>query len=155
MQTHTISGAQLFDDPQSDFDTIAAEVALTHHENWNGEGGYPGWLDPVTGEVLRKDENGRPLPRKGEEIPLWGRIVAIADVYDALICRRVYKEPWDEDKVFAELRSQSGKKFDPQIVDIFFEALPHIQQITKRYPDSDCACAESTTESSPKPASAP
>lgn len=141
MQTHTIFGAQLFDDPQSDFDAIAAEVALTHHENWNGENGYPGWLDPVSGEVLRKDADGRPLPRKGEEIPLWGRIVAIADVYDALICRRVYKEPWDEERVYTELRSLSGKKFDPQIVDIFFEALPHIQQITKRYPDSDC-CGE-------------
>ncbi len=135
MQTHTISGAKLFDDPQSDFDGIAAEVALTHHENWDGENGYPGWVDPVSGAVLQADEGGRPLPRKGEEIPLWGRIVSIADVYDALICRRVYKEPWDEERVYEELRGLSGKKFDPRLIDIFFEILPRIQQIRERNPD--------------------
>jgi HD-GYP domain-containing protein (c-di-GMP phosphodiesterase class II) len=136
MQTHTVYGAQLFDDPQSDFDGIAAEVALTHHENWDGTG-YPGWIDPNTGKILRKDKAGNPVPRKGEEIPLWGRIVAVADVYDALLCRRVYKEPWEEERVYAELRALSGKKFDPQIVDIFFEILPRIKQVRTRYPDSD------------------
>ena len=140
MQTHTVYGAQLFDDPQSDFDGIAAEVALTHHENWDGSG-YPGWIDPITGKVLIKDKDGHPQPRKGEEIPLWGRIVAIADVYDALLCRRVYKEPWEDEKVYAELRSLSGKKFDPQVVDIFFEILPRIKQVRTRYPDMECECA--------------
>jgi len=139
MQTHTIAGAQLFDDPQSDFDGIAAEVALTHHENWDGTG-YPGYIDPCSGEILQKDKYGKPKLRKKDEIPLWGRIVAIADVYDALICRRVYKEPWDEGRVYDELRSQSGKKFDPEIVDIFFEILPRIKQIRRRYPDVDCEC---------------
>ncbi len=137
MQTHTIFGAKLFDDPQSDLDTVAAEVALTHHESWDGKGGYPGWVDPVTDKILKKRRDGSPRPRKGEEIPLWGRIVSIADVYDALICRRVYKEPWDEDKVYSELRSLAGTKFDPSLIEIFFEILPRIQQIRERNPDAE------------------
>ena len=136
MQTHTCSGARLFDDPQSDFDTIAAEVALTHHENWDGTG-YPGWIDPATGEVLRTDPEGKPLKLKGEEIPLWGRIVAIADVYDALVSKRVYKAAWNEEDVLKEIRTMAGTKFDPELVDIFFEVLPRIQEIRERYPDQD------------------
>ncbi len=137
MQTHTIYGAKLFDDPQSDLDSVAAEVALTHHESWDGKGGYPGWVDPATGKILKKRRDGSPRTRKGEEIPLWGRIVSIADVYDALICRRVYKEPWDEDKVYSELRSLAGTKFDPSLIEIFFEILPRIQQIRERNPDAE------------------
>jgi len=136
MQTHTCSGARLFDDPQSDFDTIAAEVALTHHENWDGTG-YPGWVDPATGAVERTDEEGKPLKRKGVEIPLWGRIVAIADVYDALVSKRVYKAAWNEEDVLKEIKAMSGTKFDPELVDIFFEVLPRIQEIRERYPDQE------------------
>ncbi len=136
MQTHTVSGARLFDDPQSDFDTIAAEVSLTHHENWDGSG-YPGWIDPATGEVLRKDAEGRAVRRKGDEIPIWGRIVAIADVYDALMCRRVYKEAWDEDAVLNELRTLSGTKFDPELIEAFFEVYPRIREIRERYMDAE------------------
>jgi response regulator RpfG family c-di-GMP phosphodiesterase len=136
MQTHTCSGARLFDDPQSDFDTIAAEVAMTHHENWDGTG-YPGWIDPASGEVLRTDADGKPLKLKGEEIPLWGRIVAIADVYDALVSKRVYKAAWNEEDVLREIRDMSGSKFDPELVDIFFEVLPRIQEIRERYPDEE------------------
>ena len=72
---------------------------------------------------------------KGEEIPLGGRIVAVADVYDALISKRVYKEPWDSGKVYDEIRSMSGTKFDPEIVAAFFEILPRIEEIRSRYPD--------------------
>lgn len=136
MQTHTVSGARLFDDPQSDFDTIAAEVALTHHENWDGTG-YPGWIDPKTGEVLKRDAEGNPLKRKGEETPIWGRIVAIADVYDALMSRRVYKEAWNEDSVLDELRSLSGTKFDPELMECFFEVYPRIKDIRERYMDEE------------------
>ena len=136
MQTHTGSGARLFDDPQSDFDTIAAEVALTHPENWDGTG-YPGWIDPVSGAVLKADEAGKAVRRKGDEIPLWGRIVAIADVYDALMSRRVYKEAWDEDAVLAEIRSCSGTKFDPELIDAFFDVLPRIHDIRERHPDEE------------------
>lgn len=136
MQTHTVSGARLFDDPQSDFDTIAAEVSLTHHENWDGTG-YPGWINPSSGEVIRKDAEGRAVRRKGDEIPIWGRIVAIADVYDALMCRRVYKEAWDEDAVLNELRTLSGSKFDPELIEAFFEVYPRIREIRERYMDAE------------------
>ncbi|TFG78633.1 MAG: phosphohydrolase, partial [Spirochaetales bacterium] len=123
-------------DPLSDFDTVAAEVALTHHENWDGTG-YPGWIDPATREPLRTDENGRAKKRKGEEIPIWGRIVAIADVFDALISKRVYKEPWGEEKVLEEIHAMSGTKFDPEFVTLFFEVLPRIKDIRARYPELD------------------
>jgi response regulator RpfG family c-di-GMP phosphodiesterase len=134
MQTHTLCGARLFDDPQSDLDAIAAEVALTHHENWDGTG-YPGWVDPASGATLRQDTTGGILRRIADEIPLWGRMVAVADVFDALVSKRVYKAAWDEADVFKEIRNMAGTKFDPEIVDIFFEVLPRIQEIRARYPD--------------------
>jgi response regulator RpfG family c-di-GMP phosphodiesterase len=74
---------------------------------------------------------------KGEEIPIFARIVSLADVYDALSCRRVYKEAWDEDKVFEELKKCRGTKFDPELVDIFFNVLPHIKQVRDQYPEND------------------
>ena len=115
MKTHTVIGASLFQDAQSEFDAMAAQVAMTHHERWDGTG-YP--------EGLR-----------GTEIPLWGRITAVADVYDALSCRRVYKEAWTEEKVLEEIASQSGRQFDPEIVELFLEAVPNLRQIFERYPD--------------------
>ncbi|MBU0936481.1 MAG: HD domain-containing protein [Spirochaetes bacterium] len=134
MQTHTWAGARLFDDPQSDLDGIAADVALTHHDAWDGSG-YPGWVDPATGEAQKVDAEGKVLPRKGEEISVYGRIVAVADVFDALISSRVYKQAWTEEKVLEEMQSMSGTKFDPEILNIFFEIYPRIQQIRQRYPD--------------------
>ncbi|MDR1637234.1 MAG: HD domain-containing protein [Treponema sp.] len=135
MQHHTIYGAGLFYDPQSDLDNISWDIALTHHENWDGSG-YPGWVDPVTGKPVSTDSEGRPLGRKGEEIPFAGRIVAIADVFDALCSRRIYKEPWSEEQVLQEIRNLSGIKFDPELVDVFFEILPHIKQVQNFYPES-------------------
>jgi HD-GYP domain-containing protein (c-di-GMP phosphodiesterase class II) len=135
MQHHTIYGAALFDDPQSAMDNISRDIALTHHENWDGTG-YPGWIDPLTREPIRTSENGKALGRKGEDIPLGGRIVAIADVFDALCSRRVYKEPWSEEQVLAEIRQLAGTKFDPELVDIFFEILPSIKQIQSLYPEA-------------------
>lgn len=134
MKAHTIYGARLFDDPQSPLDSIAADVALTHHENWDGTG-YPGWVDPMTGTPVKAAADGKPLGRKTEEIPLGGRIVALADVFDALSSKRVYKKAWEEQDVFDEIRALSGKKFDPELVDIFFEILPSIKQIRELYPE--------------------
>lgn len=134
MQGHTCFGARLFDDIQSPLDVIASDIALTHHENWDGSG-YPGWIDPFTLKPIKTDGSGKPLGRKGEEIPLGGRIVAIADVFDALSSRRVYKEPWDEQSVYNEIRKLSGIKFDPELVEIFFEILPNIKQIRDLYPE--------------------
>ncbi|GHV76146.1 phosphohydrolase [Spirochaetia bacterium] len=134
MQRHTVFGAGLFDDLQSPLDTISRDIALTHHENWDGSG-YPGWIDPVTKQVIKADSQGNPRGRRGEEIPLPGRIVALADVYDALCSHRVYKEPWTEEQVLSEIRSMRGIKFDPELTDIFFEILPNIKQIQNLYPE--------------------
>lgn len=134
MKTHTLSGAQLFGDKQSEFDEMALEVALTHHENWDGTG-YPGWVDYMTLEPLKTDGDGKTLGRRGEEIPIWGRIVSIADVYDALRSKRIYKEAWNEEDVLKEIHGCAGTKFDPEVVEIFFEALPAIKQISERYPE--------------------
>jgi HD-GYP domain-containing protein (c-di-GMP phosphodiesterase class II) len=89
----------------------------------------------MTGESLPgyRTIDGKTIGRKGEETPLFGRIVAVADVYDALSSQRVYKEPWDQDRVLEELRSQRGKQFDPEIIDAFFLALDSIQAVGKRY----------------------
>ncbi|WP_461256808.1 HD domain-containing phosphohydrolase [Treponema sp. R80B11-R83G3] len=134
MQNHTIYGASLFRDTSSPVDILARDIALTHHENWDGTG-YPGWIDPLTGKAEKTNDEGKPLGRKGEEIPLGGRIVAIADVFDALCSKRVYKEPWSENEVLDEMRKLAGSKFDPELIDIFFEILPNIKQTQNRYPE--------------------
>jgi HD-GYP domain-containing protein (c-di-GMP phosphodiesterase class II) len=134
MQNHTVYGAGLFNDTRTPVDLLAKDIALTHHENWDGTG-YPGWVDPFTGAILKTNDQGKPLGKKGEEIPFGGRIVAIADVYDALCSKRVYKEPWKEEDVLAEMRKLSGIKFDPELIEIFFEVLPSIKQTESRYPE--------------------
>jgi len=136
MKQHTWLGARLFRDARSDFDEIAAEVALNHHERWDGKG-YPGYIDVNNGEAQpgKIDEHGRAIGKKGEDIPLYGRIVALADVYDALCSKRVYKEAWEEDKVLEVIREERGKQFDPDVVDAFFEQLEVIRSIAQRYPD--------------------
>jgi HD-GYP domain-containing protein (c-di-GMP phosphodiesterase class II) len=123
---------------QSDFEEVAAQVALNHHEKWDGTG-YPGHLDPFSIEVAAGHEatEGKALPKKEEEIPLYGRIVSVADVYDALSSRRSYKDPWDEDRVLEEMRRLSGKSFDPDVVNAFFDCLDTLRAIAKRYPDTD------------------
>jgi HD-GYP domain-containing protein (c-di-GMP phosphodiesterase class II) len=136
MKSHTYCGARLFRYKQSEFDEIALQVAMTHHENWDGTG-YPGNVDLETGKPRTKDKTGAAVRLNGEQIPVFGRVVAVADVFDALSCRRVYKQPWPEEQVIAEMRSMSGKKLDPELVEIFFEAHGHIKQIYEQYPDSE------------------
>jgi len=135
MQKHTLFGAQLFLNEQSDFDRIARIVALNHHENWDGTG-YPGYVDVASGKPTKVDDDGKVVGKKGQEIPIFSRIVSIADVYDALRSKRVYKEAWTEEEVLKEIRSLSGSKFDPEVVDTFFEVYPQIQQISQRYKDA-------------------
>jgi putative two-component system response regulator len=83
---------------------LAAEIALTHHERWDGSG-YPRGL-------------------AGEEIPLAGRIVAIADVFDALTHERPYKAAWSVADAMEEIKSQTGRQFDPHLVDVFGRLSP-------------------------------
>jgi len=138
MKSHTYLGARLFKDISSDFDEVAQQVALTHHEKWDGTG-YPGYIDLLTEDCLPGFEscNGHPRPKCGEEIPLFGRIVAVADVYDALCSRRSYKEPWDEDRILEEMRTCSGSHFDPSVIEAFFGCLDVIKSIANRYPDHE------------------
>ena len=138
VKRHTYRGAQLFKEIQSDFEESAVEVALNHHEHWDGTG-YPGHIDPITERALHGHEglNGKPNPKREHEIPLFGRIVAVADVYDVLCSRRCYKEPWDEDRILDEMHRSSGTHFDPEIVNIFFSSLDVLKSIAERYPDGN------------------
>jgi response regulator RpfG family c-di-GMP phosphodiesterase len=137
MKLHTVKGAKLFDEPQSEFEQIAGHIALNHHERWDGSG-YPGHVN-VRGKPLPgyANENGKARGKCGEEIPLFARIVAVADVYDALSCRRVYKNAWNEEEVLIELRNESGKHFDPDVIDAFFATLDVIRVIAKQFPDQE------------------
>ena len=138
MKSHTHVGACLFKDVRSGFEELAAEVALNHHEKWDGTG-YPGHIDPITGKPLPGFEgnNGHPRPKRGNEIPIFGRIVAVADVYDALCSPRSYKESWSESRILEEMRSLSGTHFDPEVIDAFFSCLDGIRFVAKRYPYED------------------
>ena len=136
MKQHTILGAQLFRGRQSDFDDAASLVALNHHERWDGKG-YPGFVDILTGDPLSDyiAPDGSPRGKKGEEIPLFGRIVALADVYDALSSTRIYKEAWDESDAMATIEKEAGYHFDPELVEIFVSNLDLIRSIQMRYSD--------------------
>jgi len=136
MKSHTFLGARLFRDIQTDFEEVAIHVALNHHEKWDGTG-YPGHVDMFTGKPLpgQKILVGRATGKQGEEIPLFGRIVAVADVYDALCSRRSYKEPWDETRILEEIQALSGKSFDPEVVNAFFSCIDVLKTLAKRYPD--------------------
>jgi HD-GYP domain-containing protein (c-di-GMP phosphodiesterase class II) len=127
MQYHTIYGARLFENPNSDLDVISAEIALNHHEWWDGSG-YPGKIDDIYRERVEIGEG-----KKGEEIPLAARIVALADVYDALISKRVYKDSFSEEVALKLIREQSGKHFDPEVVAAFFAIHDLITAIKEKY----------------------
>ncbi len=134
MKQHTFLGARLFLDSQSDFDEAAFEVALNHHERWDGKG-YPGYIDVETGAPLKGHtaKDGSALGKKAEEIPIYGRIVSLADVYDALSSARVYKEAWDESEVLSTIEKEAGHQFDPELVEIFFSRLNVLRSIQERY----------------------
>lgn len=115
MKTHAEMGYQMLKASKRPLLQIAAIIALEHHENYDGTG-YPSGL-------------------KGEEIHLYSRIVALADVFDALGNHRAYKEPWPNDKIKSFIQEQSGKKFDPAIVELFFEHFQDISFVRQNLPD--------------------
>lgn len=127
---HPVYGARLFCDSASDWDDMASEIALNHHERWDGTG-YPGTI-----EDLRSVTRLSGLGKKGIEIPLFARIVALVDVYDALISQRIYKKGWPESKVLAYIREQKGEQFDPELVDVFFSIYQVIQAIHAKYAET-------------------
>jgi response regulator RpfG family c-di-GMP phosphodiesterase len=129
MQYHTIYGARLFRNPESELDVLSAEIALNHHEKWDGTG-YPGKIDDIYQDQPRLGQG-----KQGEEIPLAARIVALADVYDALMSQRVYKGAWSETTTLSYIKDQSGKLFDPQVVDAFLAIYDVITAIRDKYPE--------------------
>lgn len=130
MQRHTQIGARLFQGLRTDFDEVAREVAMHHHERWDG-GGYPG---PVTVDA-DLGEPDEPIRQglAGEDTPLFARIVGLADVFDALLSRRSYKEAWDESQVVETLRAESGRHFDPELVEIALENLDRLRAVRMRW----------------------
>jgi HD-GYP domain-containing protein (c-di-GMP phosphodiesterase class II) len=132
MESHAWHGARLFTDRQSEFDEIAQQVALNHHEFWDGTG-YPGHIDVMTGEPIKKGPDGKARGKKGKEIHVFGRIVAISDVYDALCSNRVYKKAWSKEDAVREIRNSAGTQFDPDLVQDFIGALPSIQIVADKF----------------------
>ncbi|WIO73222.1 two-component system response regulator [Porticoccaceae bacterium LTM1] len=113
MKTHCEIGAQIIGDDASELLQMAKTIALTHHEKWNGQG-YPKGLS-------------------GQDIPRIGRIVAIADVFDALTSKRPYKEEWPVDDAIGLLEESAGVHFDPQLVALFKSVLPEVLKVKERF----------------------
>ena len=115
MRRHCEYGAEIIGEHNSPILAAAREIAINHHEKWNGTG-YPNGL-------------------KGEAIPLMARIVAIADVFDALTSDRPYKKAWTEAQALELLQQEAGEHFDPQLVPLFIQAMPRVREIMGRYSD--------------------
>ena len=113
MKTHPQLGHDILSKSQAPVFLLAAEVSLRHHEKWDGSG-YPGGL-------------------KGDEIPQSARIVALADVFDALSMKRPYKEPWAIEKIMEYIQANSGKHFDPSLVNVFTSILPQILELKAKW----------------------
>lgn len=131
MKMHTVFGYRLFQQKESELDAMASEIALTHHEKWDGSG-YPGNMDDYASCVDVGVDNGK----KENIIPITGRIAAVADVYDALISKRVYKDAWQEDRVLEYMKQSSGSHFDPEVVDAFFDIYDIIKAIREQYAEA-------------------
>jgi putative two-component system response regulator len=119
MKSHTIIGANILKGSEIGFVRMGAMIALTHHEKWDGSG-YPNGLI-------------------GAQIPLAGRIVALADVFDALTSKRSYKEPFSIQKSNRIIEEGRGKHFDPDVVDAFFSIQDEILHIKERFADQRLA----------------
>lgn len=109
MKQHTVIGGDILADPNTAMMEMARTIALQHHEQWDGTG-YPEGLE-------------------GDEIAKEARIVAVIDVYDALIHERPYREPWDEEDALEHLREGRGSHFDPKLVDLFLDHLPRLKEL--------------------------
>lgn len=119
MRQHVSIGANIIGEHPAGLLRMAQRIALTHHEKWDGSG-YPNGL-------------------AGEDIPIEGRIVAIADVFDALTSERPYKQAWPVEEAVAFLREQSGQHFDPDLVELFIQQLPAVLEVKARWAEGRVA----------------
>ncbi len=115
MKTHTSLGYEMLKHSNRKLLQIAAQVAHEHHERYDG--------------------NGYPRRLKGEDISIYGRITALADVFDALGSDRCYKKAWDDEKIFEMIANERCKHFDPKLVDIFFDNLEEFFEVRENYKD--------------------
>lgn len=115
MRKHPEYGAKIIGESDVPLLQLAQEIAIYHHEKWDGTG-YPYGI-------------------KGEDIPLSARIVAIADVYDALTSERPYKKAWSEAEAVALLEREAGKHFDPNLIPLFLNCLDQIREVQQRFKD--------------------
>jgi len=134
MKTHTTIGNQVLSAARDqiskndieDVISIAIQIATSHHEQWNGSG-YPAGL-------------------KGDAIPLSARIMALADMYDALLSERVYKREWTHEEAIAEILDKKGRHFDPAVVEAFFVEHEHFKDIAQRFKDHHSNAKPHTTK---------
>lgn len=115
MDTHAALGYDMLKHSNRPLLLMAATVAYEHHEKWDGSG-YPRGLS-------------------GENINIYGRITALADVFDALGSERIYKKAWDDEKIFAFFKEERGKHFDPALIDIFFDHLDEFLLVRDSFKD--------------------
>ncbi len=115
MKQHTVIGAKILKGSNAEFIRLGETIAQCHHEKWDGSG----YLDSL----------------KGKAIPTAGRITAIADVFDALVSKRPYKEPLSVEKSLGIIRESRGSHFDPDVVDAFFAIEDEILTIKKQHED--------------------
>lgn len=115
MRSHPDIGAKIIGEHPGGLLQLAHSIALSHHEKWDGSG-YPRGL-------------------AGEAIPIEARIVALADVFDALTARRPYKEPWSLQDTLAHIQAQAGQHFDPALVPLFVALVPQLLEIQQRWAD--------------------
>lgn len=115
MKTHTQIGYEILKNSKRETLKTAGIVSYTHHEKWDG--------------------TGYPLGLKEKEIHIFGRITAIADVFDALSSERVYKKAWSLEKIYEYFNDEKGKYFDPELIDVFFNNLDEFLAIRDKYKD--------------------
>lgn len=115
MKKHTEYGRQMLESSPGELFALSTQIAWQHHEKWDGTG-Y--------------------LGVKGTDIPRCARCVALADVFDALVSRRAYKNPWPPEDAFREIVAQKGRQFDPEVVDAFALHFEEFLEVARKYPDT-------------------
>lgn len=115
MRGHTVLGRDILQNVQSEVADLAASIALSHHERWDG-GGYPHGLS-------------------GDDIPEAARMAAVADAFDALTTNRIYRKAYSVPKALQMMRAERGRQFDPDLLDAFFGSIDHVMDIFNKYPD--------------------